>query len=149
MDDDEGLSLVDVGFWFFEQYNLTDIIFLYLILQIVFLFSSFKFSESFNLELDSKNRSWKYQLLIKPITVVVFICIVLFMAAFYVNILALCYWGIIQWIPYVFEFLFSIKIKTPELNSKLVIRDGVILFIISYLLGYSVNRNSEINDLRK
>lgn len=147
--DDEGMSLVDAGFWFFERYNLADIIFLYLILQIVFLFSTFKFSESFNLDLDAKDRSWKYQLLIKPMTVVVFICLFLLFSAFYVSIFAFCYWGAIQLIPEIWELLFSKKINVPEFNFSLVIKDGVILFMISYLLGYSANRNLEINDLRK
>lgn len=147
--DDEGMSLVDAGFWFFERYNLADIIFLYLILQIVFLFSTFKFSESFNLDLDAKDRSWKYQLLIKPMTVVIFIFFFLLFSAFYVSIFAFCYWGAIQLIPEIWELIFSKKINVPEFNFSLVIKDGVILFMISYLLGYSANRNLEINDLRK
>jgi hypothetical protein len=148
--DDDGMSWVEFSFWFFERYNLTDIIFLYLILQIVFLLSTFKFNESFNLyQLDASNRSWNDQLLIKPLATVFFICLFLFFALFYVSFLAFCYWGIIQWIPDVWQFLFSTTIKTAEFNSKLAIKDGILLFVISYLLSYATNRNLEVNDLRK
>ena len=150
MDEDDGMSLVGFAFWFFERYNLTDIIFFYLLLQIVFLFSNFKINESFDLDsLNASNRSWNDQLLIKPLTTVVYICFYLFFATFYVILFAFCYWGIIQWIPDVWNFLFSTIIKTPEFNSKLAIKDGIILVLISYLLNYSVNRNLEINDIRK
>jgi hypothetical protein len=150
MEDDEGMSLVGFAIWFFERYNLTDIIFLYLLLQVVFLFCTFKFDEIFNLnQLNSKRRSFKDQLIIKPIINIFFICIFLFVATFYVIFFSFCYWGIIHWAPEIWNFLFSTTIKTPEFNSKLAIQDGIVLVVISYLLGYSANRNLEINDLRK
>lgn len=148
MEDDEGMSLVDLGFWFFERYNFADIIFLYLILQVLFLFSTFKLSESFNLPLNSTSNSWKDQLLIKPIFTVAFICLFLIFALLYVSFFAFCYWAIIQWIPDVCELIFSTKINVPEFNSKVAIKDGIVLFIISYLLGYAANRNLDINELR-
>lgn len=148
--DDDGMSWIEFAFWFFERYNLTDIIFFYLLLQIIFLLSTFKFSESFDLhQLDASNYSWVDQLIIKPLVTVVFACLFLLFALFYVSIIAVCYWGVMQWIPDLWEILFSTKIAKPEFNLKLATKDGIVLFVISYLLSYSVNRNLEINKLKK
>lgn len=141
------MPLVEFFYNFFERYNHADLIFLYLLLQVLFFFGIFKYNQGLSLSaLDSSNRAWHDHLFLKPLYTVFFVFLHIVVCGFYVIFFAFCYWGLIQWIPDLWEFLFSKIIEVPEFNSKLAIGDGIVLISIAYFFNYSVNRNLEIDN---
>jgi hypothetical protein len=148
MTDVDVMPFVKFIYYFFDRYNLADLIFLYLLLQVFFFFGIFKYNEGLSLSaLDSSNRAWHDQLFLKPLYTIVFVFLHIFVSGFYVIFFAICYWGLIQWIPDIWKFLFLKLIEVPEFNSALVIGDGIVLISVAHYFNYSVNRNLEIDSL--
>jgi hypothetical protein len=152
--EEDGATLVDIAFAFFERYSISEIAFLYIILQLLLL-SRFKNNDFFDGLLSESNYphpSLALQLF-KPFLLVFFICLILLFVGCYVLIMAFCFYGLIQWTPDIWFILSSKEIIPPNFNVSLAARDGSILLIISYLLCYSSHRNKDIrlqnDELRK
>jgi hypothetical protein len=150
--EEDGATVVDLAFTFFERYSVSEITFFYTILQLLLL-SRFKNNDFFDgLLIESSYPSLALQLF-KPFLLVFFICLILLFTGFYVLIMAFCFYGLIQWAPDIWIILFSKEIVTPHFNVNVATRDGTILLIIAYLICYSSNRNKDIrlqnDELRK
>ena len=150
--EENGATIVDVALSFFERYNISEILFFYIILQFL-LQSRFKNNDFFDGLFSELGYPSLALQLFKPFFLVFFICLILLFVGFYVLIMAVCFYGLIQWAPDIWLILSSKEIMPPHFNLSLATKDGTILLIIAYLICYSSHRNKDIrlqnDELRK
>jgi hypothetical protein len=152
--EEDGATVVDLAFVFFERYSISEIAFFYIILQFLLL-SRFKNNDFFDNPLSKSSYPYPSLALqlFKPFLLVFFICLILLFVFCYVLIMAFCFYGLIQWAPDIWFILSSKEINPPHFNVSLAAREGSILLIISYLFCYSSHRNEDIllqnDELRK
>jgi hypothetical protein len=153
--EEDGTTIVDLAFMFFERYNISEIVFFYIILQLLLL-SRFEKNDLFDGLLDKLDYPFPLltsQFFFKPFFLVFCICLWLLFGGLCVLFLAFGFYGLIQWAPDIWLILFSKEITPPRFNVFLATKDGIILLIISYLFCYSSHRNNDIqlqnDELRK
>lgn len=150
--EEDGATVVDLVFTFFERYSISEILFFYIILQFLLL-SRFKNNDFFDGLFSELGYPSLALQLFKPFLLVFFICLILLFVGCYVLIMAFCFYGLIQWVPDIWFILSSKEIIPPYFNIGLAAKDGTILLIIAYLICYSSHRNKDIglknDELRK